>query len=201
MFVKVNLPTPSPELIQEVYRVAKAAEWELNLKKKHDFIQNYTVNSVSRKFVEDDERFNTIVQDQYSNLFEENFYPAVGIVTNTETSRIACWPPHSDRVRIFAFNYYLEEGGTNVETVMYNTFDNYNAGVGTGNIYPYEQLVKDKTYHLKMNQWYALNVRQVHSIENIETRRIILTISFHNMNFYDFSSKYKHLISEEEQYS
>jgi hypothetical protein len=200
MFIKLNLPKPSEELVSEIYRIAETSPLELELKKKHDLVQNYTVNSVSRKFIENDKNFNELVQKEFSSYFTEPFYPAVGIVTNTDITRTACWPPHSDRVRIFALNYYLEEGGSNVETVIYKSFDNYNAGVGTGKIYNYSDLETDKKYHLVMNQWYGLNVRQVHSIENVETRRIIFTISFHDLTFFDFEKKYVNLIIGEESY-
>lgn len=201
MFVKINLPRPSKQLVKEIHRIVQSSPLELDLKRTHDAIQNHTVNSVSRKFIEDDKIFNDLVQQEFSSHFTEPFYPAVGIVTNIDQTRIACWPPHSDRVRIFALNYYLKEGGTNVETVVYNLFDNYTAGTGTGKIYNYCDLEKDKIYHLAMNQWYGLNVRQVHSIENVVTKRIIFTISFHDFTFIDFQKKYSELIIEEESHT
>jgi len=200
MFVKLNLPGPSDRIKDAIYRIADSSSYELELKKTHDKVQNYTVNSVSRKFVEDDSEFNQLVKDEYSKYFNETIHPAVGIVTNLKSSEVSCWPPHSDRVRIFALNFYLDEGGEHVETVMYNTHDNYIAGPGTGKIYNYNDLEIDKIYHLKINQWYGLNVRQVHSIENIESRRIIFTISFHDFTFFDFIEKYKNLLIAEETY-
>jgi len=200
MFLKINLPSPSVDIKREIYKIVDSAALELDLKKKHDQIQNYSVNSVSRKFVEDNCIFNKMMKSEYSKYFDNSFSPSIGIITNTRPEKIACWPPHSDRVRIFALNFYLEEGGNGVHTVMYNTFDNYIPGHGTGKIYKYEELTIEKTYHLKMDQWYALNVRQAHSIENIETRRIILTISFHDFTFFDFIKKYNNLVISEETY-
>lgn len=201
MFVKINLPSPSAAIRKEIFRIVESSPLEMSLKSKHDSIQNYTVNSVSRKFIETDSIFNDLVQSEYSRYFDEPFSPAVGIITNTDVNTIACWPPHSDRVRIFALNFYLTEGGQRVETIMYDHHDDYISGIGTGKIYNYSDLKVEKTYHLKLNQWYALNVRQAHSIENIETQRIIFTISFHDFNYFDFVKKYSNFIIEEEVYN
>lgn len=200
MFVKIKLPAPSLKILSEIDSIAKTSSFELDLKRKHEHIQNYQVNAVSRKFIEDNDLINELVYKEYKSYFQEDFFPAVGIVTNLETNRIACWPPHSDRTRIFALNYYITEGGNNVETIMYDRYDDYISGQGTGKIFKYNELTLDKTYHLKTNQWYALNARQVHSIENILTQRIILTISFHHLNFFEFCNKYQNLIDGEESY-
>jgi hypothetical protein len=117
----------------------------------------------------------------------------LGIIRNIGFEKFACWPPHTDRVRIFALNYYLREGGEYVTTVTYNTLDHNIAGEGTGKIYKYEDLSIDKIYHLKMNSWYALSVRQAHSIENIENMRLIFTLSFHDITYHEFQGKYNHL--------
>ena len=190
-----NLPTPSDELIALCRQIASEAPLELNLKKIHDTIQTFTVNSVSRKFIEDNEQLNFLVNKEFKGYFDHTMYPALGIVKNIGDD-IACWPPHSDRTRIFALNYYIEEGGTNVQTVMYNTIDNYNSGKGTGNIFPYKGLILDKVYHLDMNQWYIFNVRQVHSIENVMSTRLILTLSFHDINYFDFLEIYPEYIGD-----
>lgn len=200
MFVKLNLPSPSTAIVNEISRIVLDAPLEMNLKKLHDGIQDYKINAVSRKFIEDDQTFNDLVYHQYTQYFNHKFFPAVGIVNNVFADKIACWPPHSDRTRIFALNYYLQEGGDNVQTVMYKTHDNYDSGIGTGKIYKYQDLAIDKIYHLRMKQWYALNARQAHSIENIVSRRIIFTLSFHNISFFEFCEYYKDFVMEEENY-
>ena len=191
----LKLPQPSIELVELCRHMAITAPLEMNLKKLHDNIQNHTVNSVSRKFIEDNDKLNLLVNREFQNYFRHPMYPALGIVKNIGDT-IACWPPHSDRTRIFALNYYIEEGGSNVQTVMYNTIDNYDAGKGTGNIFPYRGLTLDQVFHLDMNQWYAFNVRKVHSIENVVSTRLILTLSFHDLNYFDFLNMYPDYIGD-----
>jgi len=196
MITLLDLPQPSNQLKDLILSVANSAPLELDLKKKHDTIQNFTKNSVSRKFIEDNEELNSLACQEFAPLFEEKILPAVGIVKNITGDKFACWPPHSDRVRIFALNYYLQEGGENVETVTYKYLDNHNAGIGTGRIYKYDELEEDERFRLKMESWYALSVRQAHSVENIETTRIIFTLSFHDITYFDFLKKYPQYIKE-----
>lgn len=190
MIIELDLPSPSNKIIQAIYRISDAASLELNLKAMHDKVQEYTRNSVSRKFIENDEELNTLAQNEFAHLFEEKFISAAGIIKNIQNDQYACWPPHADRVRIFALNYYIKEGGKYVTTVTYKNHIDYRAGPGTGAVFRYKDIAIDKTYHLKMDNWYALDVRQVHSIENIENTRLIFTLSFHNITCNEFIKKY-----------
>jgi hypothetical protein len=192
-----NIPMPSEDIINAAYRIANSAPLELELKAMHDKIQDYKKNSVSRKFVEDDMELNYLAKKEFENFFEEDFKAAVGVIKNIreEEFQYACWPPHADRVRIFALNFYIKDGGKDVKTVMYTTHGDFKSGPGTGNVFKYEDLTVDKEYHLEINKWYALSVRQAHSIENIENTRIIFTLSFFNLTFHDFVKKYPHLLT------
>ena len=190
MIIELNLPAPSEKIIQAIHRIADSAPLELELKAMHDRMQDYTRNSVSRKFVEDDEELNNLAQLEFGHLFEEKFKPAAGIIKNLSDSQVACWPPHADRVRIFALNFYVQEGGKNVTTVMYNTHGDYQVGLGTGSVFKYEDLSIDTSYHLEIEKWYALSVRQAHSIENIESTRLIFTLSFFDTTCREFIEKY-----------
>jgi hypothetical protein len=194
MITELNLPKPSPVLLEHIYRVAQNADLELGLKAMHDRIQNYTRNSVSRKFVENDAELNKQALIEYGQYFSEKIIPAVGIVKNIQSEKYACWPPHADRVRIFALNFYVESGGENVRTVMYKRHSNYTPGPGTGEVYPYESLEKETEFCLKNREWYALSVRQAHSVEDIETTRIIFTLSFWDITYFDFLKKYPQYI-------
>lgn len=196
MIVKLCLPPPSINLLHEINRVASAAPLEIELKQMHDKIQNFTKNSVSRKFIEDDEIFNKLALKEFSPFFEEKIKPAVGIVKNVQPGQYACWPPHADRVRIFALNFYVSEGGNHVTTVMYDKYGDYKVGVGTGEVFKYKELNIDKEYHLETNSWYALSVRQVHSIEHIETTRIIFTLSFFDITCAEFIKKYPQYVKQ-----
>jgi len=195
MIIELNLPKPSEKIVQAVYRIADSAPLELELKSMHDKIQDYTKNSVSRKFIEDDEELNRLAQLEFSHLFTETFKPAVGIIKNIRDEKYACWPPHADRVRIFALNFYINEGGDYVTTVTYKAHGDYRVGPGTGSVFKYEDLEVDNAYHLETNKWYALSVRQAHSIENIENTRLIFTLSFFDLTCAEFIEKYPQYIN------
>jgi hypothetical protein len=190
MIVELDLPLPSEKIIQAIHRISDSAPLELELKAMHDRMQDYTRNSVSRKFVEDDEELNNLAQLEFGHLFEEKFKPAAGIIKNLSSEQVACWPPHADRVRIFALNFYVQEGGKNVSTVMYNTHGDYQVGLGTGSVFKYEELTVVTSYQLEVEKWYALSVRQAHSIENIESTRLIFTLSFFDTTCAEFIKKY-----------
>jgi hypothetical protein len=195
MIIIKNLPKPSESLISRSKELMETAPLELHLKSVHDSIQNFTVNSISRQFVVDDEILNNLIDLEYQKYFKHKIVPSLAIIKNVE-DRIACWPPHSDRTRICALHFYIEEGGENVQTVFYDKLDNYKSGPGTGKIFPYKNLIIDKVYHATMNEWQAFNVRQVHSIENIETTRLILNLSFLDINFFDLVENYPHFVGE-----
>lgn len=193
MLTKIILPSPSKEIIRRIYELSDSAAEELSLKQIHDNIQNYTKNSVSRKFIEDDPIITNLSIKEFGHFFEEKFIPAAGIVKNiNQTKKYACWPPHTDRTRLFALNYYITEGGTNVSTVFYTYQDDYIPGPGTGKIFKYEDLEIVKSYHTQINTWYALSVRQAHSVENIESIRLIFTLSFFDITYQDFLKKYNY---------
>jgi hypothetical protein len=194
MIIELDLPLPSKKILQAIYRIAEAAPLELELKAMHDRVQDYTRNSVSRKFIEDDEELNRLSQLEFGHLFEEKFKPAAGIIKNLREDQVACWPPHADRVRIFALNFYIQEGGKYVTTVMYNASGDNQVGPGTGSVFKYEDLTIDTSYHLEIQKWYALSVRQAHSIENIEGTRLIFTLSFFDTTCDEFIKKYPNYI-------
>lgn len=201
MIIELDLPAPSEKILKAIYRIAESAPLELELKAMHDRVQDYTRNSVSRKFIEDDEELNQLSQLEFSHLFEEKFKPAAGIIKNLKEGQDACWPPHADRVRIFALNFYIQEGGKCVTTVMYNAKGDNQVGPGTGSVFKYEDLTIDTSYHLEIQKWYALSVRQAHSIENIEGTRLIFTLSFFDITCSEFIKKYqkyvKHYIADD----
>jgi len=191
MFLKLNLPHPSPELIAANLSVAADAPFDYELKRQIENIQGKNFNCMSHTFVVDDKITRPTIE-QYQKFFpDEVILPSVGVLRNgTPAGPPACFPPHADRTRIFALNYYIRCGGKNVTTVFYDKYHDFKAGPGTGKMFKYDGLKIDATYHAKPNVWYALNVRQVHSVEDIEDTRVIFTISFHDITMVEFVKKY-----------
>ena len=94
-------------------------------------------------------------------------------------------------------NYYFELGGDNVRTVFYKQkqSDVYPDDPTVGSTADYEMLDVHGEYATHTNEWYALNVGHYHSVENIETTRIILSIGMPMLSFDQFKMKYDHLLS------
>jgi len=195
IILELNLPGPSNQLLSAIMRCASEAPLDTQLKKNHERLQSNTVNAVSRQFEKDDEEVIRLAREQYQPFFDEEFFPVIGILTNVDQyEKYACWPPHSDRERIFGLNWYIEEGGDNVSTVFYKQMWDHEVGAGTGKIWKYSEVELDQSIHFEINKWYALSVRRAHSIEKIETRRLLFSLSFYNMIFDDFKEKYKKYI-------
>ncbi len=190
MMLKLNLPKPSKELYAEIWRVANDAGYDWPLKAGLDKINRYEVNSITHVFPEDS-ILNELTIKEYQEYFQgHKLIPSVGVLRNTEKDRVSCFPPHGDRTRIFALNFYIQKGGKDVQTVFYDKHISLDSGPGTGEQFRYDQVEVETVYRTKMDTWYALNVRQIHSVENIETIRIIYTISFHHFNMVEFVEKY-----------
>lgn len=85
--------------------------------------------------------------------------------------------PHCDLGVSHRLLYLLETGGENVETVWWQELGK--------NIYPdlghwvadYNQLVELERISLKKRQWYLIDTRVLHSVENLETDRVAIQIS------------------------
>lgn len=192
---EINLPKPNANLEREILRCAYEAPLDTMFKNHHETFQNSTVNAVSRQYEKSD---NIVIQlgiEQYQPYFEEEIFPVVGILTNvSETEKYACWPPHSDRERIFCMNYYYEEGGENVTTIFYKQMIDDTSGPGTGKRWQYEECEVLDPIRFEMNKWYGLRVRRAHSIENVETRRIMFSLSFYGISYDQFKIKYNHYL-------
>jgi hypothetical protein len=68
-------------------------------------------------------------------------------------------PVHIDKGRTECYNYILEAGGKNVETVWYKN-----------DIEVYRTCIPEK-------KWHKLNVSVGHTVENIETERFAITVN------------------------
>jgi hypothetical protein len=192
---EMNLPKPNADLEREILRCAHEAPLDTVFKTHHENFQNVTVNAVSRQYEKTDEVVIKLAKEQYQVYFDEEIFPVVGILTNVHpTEKYACWPPHSDRERVFCMNYYYEEGGENVTTVFYKQMCDNTPGLGTGKRWQYTECEVHEPIHFEMNKWYGLAVRRAHSIENVENRRIMFSLSFYDINFDEFKLKYKHYL-------
>jgi hypothetical protein len=187
MFTKLNLPKPSEQLSKIVLDIANSQPINHSMIDWHNKQQTSEFNIVSGDFVyrpDLGERFML----EYSSV-NIPMSPLVGILRNTkDPSNLACYPIHCDRVRTIAINYYIDLGGSNVETSFYNEYNDPSDIVG-GYVLPYSKHKPISKYQTDKDTWYFFNTKQYHSVENIETTRIILSCTM-NVKYLDQLQKF-----------
>jgi hypothetical protein len=191
---KLNLPPVEPELAVELISYLKQVPLDLDKKRWLDEFHNHSINSAAHNFFFAPDHWQTRIKNLYQSYFDHEITVAFGIMKNVQ-DQPACLPPHSDRARGLAINYYLELGGSSVTTLIYDKVISTNLDQATNMLYDdigpaLDQQQFDCT-------WYAYNVNQVHSVENILNERYILilmlqTLQSYNLN--DFIVDYPNLI-------
>jgi hypothetical protein len=89
-----------------------------------------------------------------------------------------CLGPHLDRTRFYTLQYVINTGGENVSTVFYKARnEQLKLDISKGLYFnEYDNLEPIEVFYAQANNWYLINGRQIHSVENIETSRIAVQI-------------------------
>jgi hypothetical protein len=191
MITEINLPKPSEKLINLIKQVAAERPTNFAGQASHVAIQNPNINCAAGDFFDNPE-VTKLTLSEYQRYFYNNITPLVGVLRNTNPDRPASYAPHSDRVRNVGINFYIDLGGENVSTVFYDKHDPADDLVGGHNA-RYEDLNKVSESVCNTEGWYVFDTRQYHSVENIETSRIMLTISLRGVSAKDVRNVMKNL--------
>ena len=173
MHAELSLPAPSSTLIELIKQSVVNAPIDPKAKPWLDKFHNNTINSplqLGGYIVESISQQMTL---EFQKFFPKHTLHAfISIMKNTANT-IASAPPHTDRGRSLAINYFIELGGDNVETVFYN----YHLPLKeTASNMLYSE-TNGIEYKVKFTHgWYAFNVTQCHSVENLKTTRIFVAI-------------------------
>ena len=173
--IELTLPVPSDILVKLTKKVADNAPINPDNKRWLDEFHNNKINSALHLFGIFDQDVNQQVLLEFQNFFPKHTINAGVSIMKPASNVPACMPPHCDRGRMLAINYYISHGGDQVETLFYSVErdtkgEAYNIPLNeTGNI-------KHKT--IFSNGWYSFDANRAHGVENIEDTRIILTIKF-----------------------
>jgi hypothetical protein len=174
MIYQLNLPQPSQQLLGLVEKFVEETTLNPDNKRWLDEFHNSTINSSQHLFA-----LAPTLTDQlrveYSRFFTTSIHAVVGIMKNSNSTQLACQPPHIDRGRTLAINYYIELGGNNVSTWYYNTVNHVKSN--TSQNYLYTEVDPVGQYIFEKNKWYAYEVSRCHSVEDIETTRYFLSIA------------------------
>lgn len=184
----VNLPKPSDSLLSTVRAVALSNPVNYGSQRWHKTIQPEHVNCAAGEFFLDP-AVSSLALAEYQPFFAEPILAVIGIIINTE-SFPATYPPHSDINRTLAINYYIDLGGHNVDTIFYKKTDSI-LDIG-GHVLSYDTVPEiDHVDRFSTGLWYAMNPKQYHSVEGIESSRLMITLSFRGLTFDQFIAKYK----------
>jgi hypothetical protein len=190
----LRLPPPSAELKSQIQTCIDGIDLDPDRKLWLDEFHN-GINSTLHIF--DRAEF----LDDKLCIEYQKFFPnrkiclVIGIMKNSGSAP-ACQPPHIDRGRALAVNYYLELGGQSVDTVFYDKTSV--AGEVAQNL-RYQDVQEINRHRLKSDTWYAYDVWRCHSVENIEATRSFFSIAFldkHGYNMEDLYKDYPELVKD-----
>lgn len=164
------MPPPSHELVAAFRNWEKNVELSASSKQWLDNLHDNKVNCAAHWFGLIPE-LDFLVQNQYQQYFETAIGAGGGIMQNW-AGITAAQPPHSDRKRKLAINWYFDLGG-NVDTVFYHETSSTKDEATN---YQYNSVHELQRYRLLTNCWYTYEVNRCHSVENIQDRRTFLSI-------------------------
>lgn len=170
---QLDLPTPSQKLINTAISYITNTDLPLSAKQWLD-VYHTNINSALHLFSTDKEVTKLIIEE-YSDFFPAtNLTSLIGIMKNISLDTPACQPPHTDRYRSLAINYYIDLGGDDVQTSFYDHNEPTHLTKATN--FRYADVDKIGHCIFDKDRWYAYNVSQCHSVENIISTRCFLSI-------------------------
>jgi hypothetical protein len=201
-FLELNLPMPSATLIQQINEFVGGLEKDASSKHRQEELYHHSINSVVHNFSTPQWLTQSIRQEYQDILPKHQLFGVLSVLEN-HTQQPACLAPHIDKSRAVGINCFLELGGSNVRTVWY---DIERPIIGQSYQIAYDQ-VKELQHHVVDRGWYCFNTKRCHSVENIETRRVMMMIRLarpqcrvgydFTYEVADFVSDYPHLITSQ----
>lgn len=194
--IPINLPKPSNRTMAYInYFTQQNLQKKLNNSKEwFNTTQRQKINCASGYLVPD-KIITSLSHEEYVNFFpDENFDISIGILQNVSINDpVAFVPPHIDRGRTLGLMFIVETGGINTTTTFYKTPHTEYTPQQTVMV-DYNDL--ESVYSIKTlkDQWYLIDVQQFHSVENIETHRILCSINFYGITYSKFKEKYKNYL-------
>lgn len=134
---------------------------------------------------------------EFYPYIKEKFISNILIFKNTDPNRLSYFPPHIDATSTLSLNYIISEGGVNTLTTMYNMDSPKSTKARDIQMTSYEDLDLSFSVKTLKNNWYATDIQNYHSVDNIETQRTILTMTFDHINYSYFKKKCSNIIVNE----
>ena len=169
---QLHLPAPSKEFLNQ-FRICASA-LPLNPENKYwlDQFHSNQINSALHVFSHVPELDLALRQEFQQYFYQHQIECWAGVMT-PEGFAPGCLPPHSDRGRALAINYYVDLGGDHVATVFYDRVEPTKLDQATNVPYDQVQAVDQRVFG---QGWYAYNVNRCHSVEHIQSTRVVLIV-------------------------
>jgi hypothetical protein len=180
--VRLDLPHLPKELEQQLLTYLLQVSLDSDRKRWLDEFHANTINSVEHVFCPATDEWHQLLTKIYQPYFKYHQISVLfGILRNVRSDS-ACLPPHADRGRALAINYYLEPGGPKVRTVFYQQQAQIKVQESTN--FTYAQSGKCVHEQVFEKAWYAYNVDCVHSVEDIIKDRYIIILLLDNPQYH-----------------
>lgn len=195
--VQLNLPSPSLHLVSHLSNIIK--ETNLDISGKYWLDEQQQINNSAEHLFFARESFDVLVQEEYAKVFNRPVGGLIGVMRNNGKTQYAVQPPHIDRGRALAINYYVELGGDNITTTFYDCVEDSSPTESKNFTYSEINNKKLGSVIFSNRHWYAFDVCRCHSIENIQTTRYFFSIYFkdyppHLYRLSNFQQEYPLLI-------
>ncbi len=193
---QLNLPHPSADFLNTVEQIVHSTELDHAGKLWLDQ-QNNTTNSADHLFF-NHAQVDQLMQDEFGKFFSMPIGGVVGIMKNTGNT-VANHPPHIDRGRSLAINYYISTGGSAVTTTFYDQIDSTNLDQSKNFTYAQMQHWRLGSVQFEKHNWYAYDVCRCHSIEGITDLRYFISILLPDSqyNTHNLITQYPNLINDQ----
>ncbi len=197
MISLLNLPKPSDDLMSRIMQHIDTLQINNDAKKYYNRTQKNNINCVDgQTFTLSGPIYLEIVKEFYPYI-KNKFYASISIFKNTDINNLAYLPPHIDATRTLGLNYIISEGGNNTLTSMYKMSSPKLTKKVDIQMIPYNDLELSFSVKTIKGNWYATDIQNYHSVDNIETQRLILSIYFDNINYSYFKKNYANFIVNE----
>jgi hypothetical protein len=199
LLVYLNLPPLSTEISDQLTKFAMAIPPDSEGQKWLEEFHSNEIHSISVAYgrVPIPDQLQQEIRNIYSVFFGEEVKAVVANLSNTYGDRLAESPPHCDRARKVSINYILQTGGDNVRTCFFNEKRKGTDLTAAENL-TYDQLTRNFDVCLPYNTWHSFDVQTYHSVENIESTRVLFSLILpSNPDFITFKEKYKDIIIQQ----
>lgn len=190
-----NLPAVPNDIKQAILN--EIENWEYDTWRHNLEVAKFgpDINIVQRKFDALSVDLQSRLSEIYRPYFKVDLQAIVGKLYNENPTTLAVLTPHCDRARYTGITYVLETGGTNVNTCFYNEFRSRQNDMTKPEVSLYNQVTLDYKICIPQHRWHSYNLQNYHSVENIETTRVLLSfVPANNVKFSEFYEEHKDLL-------